>query len=466
MLAQRHTYFAQGRSKSNVDGVPPVKKAPVAPKKLGVRLRARQVLCHNCKNVCNEKGENVQHRPKKTRRPVAENQARVEEGKRQAQNCSLVPKLRRLEQSEIERFSDRSSGEDSPVKNDDKNLLKSEPEHRVSPKTEHKPLRIRFAKLCDNQVDESFEPPKEIKKESVRNLRKKRSAVGSMEDLWDESIFEESEKRPEEQQRSVEESNKSKNSGTVLKICFGGTDGKGTIVKIPPSQNCDNSSEKSTKSPKVSTTNLMDKKKRDAKSKAAKKALKRAKKEAQIRARNGGVSPSYLAGRSPAYYRGGRSPAPVQSPIRNWSSPPIAFAHPGSFSPVRYGLSPAHSSSFVSSPARSPAYFVSNSSDQIGEKLVIKKHKRKKHKRKKSPDSSTSQGPNDLNSENANTSVSPPPFPHILVEEISGQTVDSCVMASGETLNEGNLVWGKANDDYPWWPGKVRIFVLIFLFSS
>lgn len=31
-----------------------------AAKKLGVRLRARQVLCNNCKNSCTETGETVQ----------------------------------------------------------------------------------------------------------------------------------------------------------------------------------------------------------------------------------------------------------------------------------------------------------------------------------------------------------------------------------------------------------------------
>jgi hypothetical protein len=38
----------------------PFRANPPQQKKLGVRLRARQVLCNNCKNVCTENGETVQ----------------------------------------------------------------------------------------------------------------------------------------------------------------------------------------------------------------------------------------------------------------------------------------------------------------------------------------------------------------------------------------------------------------------
>ena len=48
---QRATYYRT--EDSNGGGVPGCNR----PK---VRLRARKVLCHNCKEVCNDRGENLQ----------------------------------------------------------------------------------------------------------------------------------------------------------------------------------------------------------------------------------------------------------------------------------------------------------------------------------------------------------------------------------------------------------------------
>ena len=46
-IQNRHTYFQRPKSK-------------ITAKKRHIRLRARQVLCHNCKNVCTENGKNAQ----------------------------------------------------------------------------------------------------------------------------------------------------------------------------------------------------------------------------------------------------------------------------------------------------------------------------------------------------------------------------------------------------------------------
>lgn len=84
--------------------------------------------------------------------------------------------------------------------------------------------------------------------EKGRNLRKKRSAVGSMEDLWDESVFGENspaqstsanfvEPAPPPPLPVIKEGDvKLKRSTPVLKISFG-TLGQGTVLKIPSKLN-------------------------------------------------------------------------------------------------------------------------------------------------------------------------------------------------------------------------------------
>jgi hypothetical protein len=82
-----------------------------------------------------------------------------------------------------------------------------------------------------------------------RNLRKKRSAVGSMEDLWDETVFEEPSSSdpstsnflepappPPLPHPSDKEGLGVKRSTPVLKISFG-TLGQGTVLKIPSKLN-------------------------------------------------------------------------------------------------------------------------------------------------------------------------------------------------------------------------------------
>ena len=61
-VSRRQTYFQDGKVEKPPLLVPTGKGAKAfmsQEKKLGVRLRARQVLCSKCSSVCNEKGENV-----------------------------------------------------------------------------------------------------------------------------------------------------------------------------------------------------------------------------------------------------------------------------------------------------------------------------------------------------------------------------------------------------------------------
>ena len=151
-------------------------------------------------------------------------------------------------------------------------------ENSYRPDRQQQPLKIRFANFgklklesspqkSDNEhsnddvAAENEEPSKSGKwqiperfstrnklVENGRNLRKKRSAVGSMEDLWDETAF--GENSPAQSTSNFVEpapppplppckdldSAISKRSTPVLKISFG-TLGQGTVLKIPSKLN-------------------------------------------------------------------------------------------------------------------------------------------------------------------------------------------------------------------------------------
>lgn len=142
---------------------------------------------------------------------------------------SFIPRLPRLRQRKPE------NGEaTSPISNGNGNVDK-----------------IDWIKREDDDVLEEGEDDDDEEKKMV--LRKKRS-VGSMEDLWDETVFEEASKKAK--------------TTPVIKISFG-TQGEGTVLKIPPKVQQNSESEAD------------EKPKSNVEAKAAKKAMKKAKKEAK-----------------------------------------------------------------------------------------------------------------------------------------------------------------------------------------
>lgn len=220
------------------------------------------------------------------------------------------------------------------------------------------------------------------------SLRKKRS-LGSMEDLWDESVFDEASKkhkREETEGSGIERDDnqcqitgedkdgpeEDKRKATpVLKISFG-PEGKGTVLKIPSK-----STVVTMNTSEGDTEEEMNKKYKDMSAKAAKKALKKAKKEAQKKTVLGGASPAYMVGGMSPRFGG-------MSPLRLGGMSPARL---GGFSPARFGgTSPARFGGM--SPARAAAVDLSTRD------LPPKKHKHKvKHKKKhkderrhKSPD--------------------------------------------------------------------------------
>lgn len=577
-IAHRHTYFQEANQKKGAaleSGAvsKPGGSGGLGGKKLGVRLRARQVLCNKCKNVCNERGENVQHKARRQslnscqtksdpppkgsselpgRRSSMSKTARnagsspgVLKKLKISQNNTLVPRLKRLNQSDIDRLSDRSSDGYDEHSGEESSTLDTSPTKKAvvlkrqeikrqnqtqsstnpsSVTSMAKPLKIKLSGNAHAMTGSPIlNPPPVLGPTQAnlkecdptrnypvggRTLRRKRCAVGSMEDLWDETVFEDIQVQTKTSKKdtlkmssvaltdqkasemaSVKDENSSVSAhasekppetsgqGAKLLKIFYGSRGKETVLKIPASQLQAGSTPPSQSDTEENEENaqLTAKKSKDASKKAAKKALKRARKEAQRRAQYGGASPgSYLAGRSPAY-RGGRSPIP--SPVRMVSP----FAHPGGFSPGRYGYSPASYASYSPAHSKSPAYSVSlpqNSpeNDPVGARKI--KHKRKKHKKKKPDDGPLSSNVK-AEGEEVGTSSSPltsrhnifvddevissdqvriwgsfPPFVETDAAEIGGQTVDSAEMENGTTMNVGTLIWGKI-PNHPWWPGKV-----------
>jgi len=581
-VSRRQTYFQDGKVEKPPLLVPTGKRAKAfmsQEKKLGVRLRARQVLCSKCSSVCNEKGENVrenarrekearngatqQNKPVKAETPkgVPERSQRVikpkilaklsnvrvnkkeeatnspsmdcssssdlitaskavknnkcnnrvnlsgvrkrkpkilprklkknldavkssdsfdtsettsdqsetfsthddisktkprkgksilppstsmdsnqyeERTKKLAKKNSLVPKLRRLAPSEIERFSDVSNSDrescsdnercSSANNSGDRHVTSS----KVSSSTETKdfgrsislpscsdnnmqPLKIRFSNLTkqtsknstgrqysivkseENNVfsnnydgtdsDQQKENIDDYDSESdTEGVKRKSNGVNFADNMWDDNLSEEN--QPLKKVFKKEDSEREK-PAPVLKISFGK---ESTVLKLPSkpgtSQYSDFVEPEMEKDPLKpagfkSFSNCKDKPD-SAGSKAAKKALKRAKKEAQRKAM-GMVSPArtYLGSKSPHNMA---NFSPGQSPAHRATLPSPARSFVGGISPGRHfsGVSPVSPARF-NSPAHpigsaSPAYTLLCPGSQ---KLIIRKIKKKKHKKDK-----------------------------------------------------------------------------------
>ena len=106
-IQNRHTYFQKPKSK-------------LTAKKRHIRLRARQVLCHNCKNVCTENGKNAQ---KYKTSEVVRFSSRRRKGSFETEcakfrnlcvkTFTLVPRLKRLKDIDILRFKQKDIQKES-----------------------------------------------------------------------------------------------------------------------------------------------------------------------------------------------------------------------------------------------------------------------------------------------------------------------------------------------------------------
>lgn len=257
-VSQRFTYFQEKTQAANKGGLLNhfhVRRAIKPPARfkgarMTVRLRPRQVLCSKCRSICNENSENVDHSSgRKKTPPFSENQCsnlESRDNRPSEHGPSLIPKISRLRPNEI---SNAINGK-VPVSVVNKSSLD-----------------LNYWIHSNNPPGSNISDGMQVEEDSEGKmvLRKKRS-VGSMEDLWDESVFEEKRAR----------------TTPVIKISFG-NQGEGEVLKIPSKlKNCSESE--------------AEDKQKAASAKAAKRALKKAKKEAR-RKMNGPSAP----GASPVY---------------------------------------------------------------------------------------------------------------------------------------------------------------------
>ncbi|XP_034937065.1 PWWP domain-containing protein 2A-like isoform X2 [Chelonus insularis] len=510
-LAARFTYFQEPEiskvkpqePKKNVN--PSVKYKNTRPT---VRLRPRQVLCNKCRSICNEKNENVDLGKKRkfdnskdnldseplasgVRRSERRIQQQSDQGSSESSNyfSSLIPKISRLD------FSKKNDCSKNELKENVGLSWSNDNSGGSCDKDDATPSRLNnFAVDGDDKIFDNDGMLEEktlaaadstIKSKSSRRIRKKRS-VGSMEDLWDETIFEDVIKSPR--------------ATPVIKISFG-SQGEGTVLKIPsktknPSSEIDdNEEDDEEKKPQDSedgtvidenVINNVDsnedkecQKSVDATkfnhkdlacAKAAKKALKKAKKEAQKKISNGGVSPA-------------RSPLSTSSRYNSTCDPPVLYhrrKHKDKHKKKHKEGRKQHKSQEV----------LQKDANNETKELNLFPALDKQHQKKNLNDFSESESYTAIkeqclkqklcislrrlnanaytrcNYSSSNTS-SDCKTPITSSEEMSETEPDSETKpaqklknkidennATGRRMDVGDIVWGKIHG-FPWWPGKV-----------
>jgi transcription initiation factor TFIIIB Brf1 subunit/transcription initiation factor TFIIB len=250
-LQRRHTYFQKSK---------PLSLNPTLNHKRQVRLRARRVVCHKCKNVCSESGRNAglewsrnsgfrelkipsnhhdghqQNHPRKRGRPTKISNLKLIPSYSQfhdlcVKTFTLVPKIKRLGENEIRKFkqlkkcsnqqkhnsgvayctaNSNSQNSLTPLKikllTNNANCSgsnNSDPTAVTVTTNNEPPVKIKLlpcgrSQINDNKIPGDLNPFENENNdlttaslsEQPMNLRRKRCAIGSMEDLWDETIFE------------------------------------------------------------------------------------------------------------------------------------------------------------------------------------------------------------------------------------------------------------------------------------
>lgn len=172
-----------------------------------VRLRPRQVLCSKCKSICTENSDNVENSKDLVKNGNNLNPENNGE-KRLLRSHGPVPD-----------FSMKHSDPESEVKSMCRTLMPKLVKLKSRDITEALNNYTTFTELeewVDNKKDCEDDCDIQDNNEDKMVLRKKPS-IGSMEDLWDESAFEETKKTP------------------IIKITFG-SQGEGTVMEIPSRQ--------------------------------------------------------------------------------------------------------------------------------------------------------------------------------------------------------------------------------------
>ncbi|XP_072765311.1 uncharacterized protein [Anoplolepis gracilipes] len=435
--------------------------------------------------------------------------------------ASLIPKLSRLQPNEISNAM-QSSGQLSdkvkvaasaqsthwPVGNEEeaslRNVLTSSQERvESSADCDNNPSMAYCAtprRLSSSSVESAKVPEEEEKKtfaaaDSTMRLRtgripRKKRSVGSMEDLWDESVFED----PTRTARTT----------PVIKISFG-AQGEGTVLKIPAKpqdpdayeQEIDDADDIQQERDPLDLPRSFDNDYegeedgqeqvdpqkqgdvvKDASAKAAKRALKKAKKEAR-RKMLGGVSPA----RSPC--NGSPRYNPTYDPLsyhrrkhkvkhkkkhkegrkhKNQSQDQPETEQPCPDS-AEQEQEQQHQQNWNVLPGSGESYRAIKE-QCLKQKLSIslKRLNTNAYARCDYPVSNASSGckssggSSDELSENEPEVETAPDFPphqsHPLVMRLAATPVTHCTTADGRRMDVGDVVWGKILG-FPWWPGKV-----------
>ncbi|XP_011296948.1 PWWP domain-containing protein 2B-like [Fopius arisanus] len=528
-IAARFSYFQDKKVKSVVNKIdlrrninPPARYKNARPT---VRLRPRQVLCNNCRSICNEKSENMDiGKKRKLNDRVIDTDIVLRRSERRCVQQtdknrsgdelldsvpSLLPKISRLESSKQEDSKNEESldagacwlrpedwnsgGEAREGQRNRCGTSDVEPSESTMPEGgANVACRATPRRLSSSSVESAKIPEDDDErdnegtmmaaadstvksKNSGRTSRKKRS-VGSMEDLWDETIF--------------EDNGRNTRATPVIKISFG-AQGEGTVLKIPSKiKNLVGESEteyeepmgegkfEGTRADEDGLQEQLDPQKQNsgkdsACAKAAKRALKRAKKEARRKMMGGGgVSP-------------GRSPLST-SPRYNPSFDPLAYhrrkhkvKHKKKHKEERkhknqQPLQGDTKDSEVLNGLPSGESYTAIKEQCLKQKLSIslKRLNTNAYARCDYPVSNGSSGcksPGASSEElsepeqehqleregeaSENTPDFPPPA-HPLALRLAATSVAHCLTASGRRMDVGDVVWGKIHG-FPWWPGKV-----------
>lgn len=274
--------------------------------KMTVRLRPRQVLCSKCKGICNENSENVSRKRKSSESvhamPPIKRGANApvtrsvySELSRKKDKQTLVP--RRLEVSNalsgnVNKLNilDNLKRPPSPdaIKCSD-NLDNADTENTPTHITEHSGDHSDLTVNMNLQIEQAA--PHEMSAKSMKRILRKKRSIGSMEDLWDETVFEEN------QNKNLGIADQPCTNTKTIKISYG-PQGEPTVLKIPAqieNLNIHDDLEGENVGTEVTT------KAKDITNKAARRALKRARKEARRKVLLTGGSPCYLGNGSPRY---------------------------------------------------------------------------------------------------------------------------------------------------------------------
>jgi hypothetical protein len=426
-LTQRYTYF-QETGRENKSPLMHIHRRPIKPptryrkpnSKMTVRLRPRQVLCSKCRSICSENSENVDMSSRSTKRNQSPDN----------KNRKILNTSNNTECTEISNNKNEKSEENtklnkikivgnywiSPTRDEDEKITEIDEKTKIE--------EVDKNGVSDDEIVEEFgkENTNELVDDPERMVLRKKRSVGSMEDLWDESIFEDHKKTKLESE--------TRTTTPVIKISFGTS---GQVLKIPAKiQN--NLEENNTDENKYHNNDIING------NKAAKKALKKAKKETRRKMLGSPTSNLDLPRRHKKHRKKHKESKHRDDSEERWN---VAKTD----------------KDYTAIKAQCLKQRLSISLKRLNANAYEAKNDESTTSNSCSPDSSSEEVPDFPESAILNVSDRSTESNSSLLMKISTQSVQTCTTTDGRKMNVGDVVWGKIHG-FPWWPGKVR-FIFI-----